>query len=161
MFSLRKRQRIRGRALQRAIVGGRLYRDSKMAHPDGLTEWDVRGLYCIRANRSSSRQQAVRPEPSGAGGMALDGSVLGGWLVSCLSRAKPVVFVRQCQVRAPSTRPLPPLRSHTALSPYSTPCTIPLPLLCPKNTVYTHPQTTDTTPPPSFSLSITTSITPL
>ena len=71
MCPLRKRQRMLGRALQRAIVGGRLYRDSKMAHPDGLTEWDVRGLYCIRANRSSSRQQAVRRVPGGPGPMGL------------------------------------------------------------------------------------------
>lgn len=62
---------MRGRALQRAIVGGRLYRDSKKAHPDSLTKWDVRGVYCIPANRSSSRQQAVRRVPSGSGPMGL------------------------------------------------------------------------------------------
>lgn len=41
------------------------------AHSDSLTKWDVRGLYCMRANRSSSRQQAVRRVPSGPGPMGL------------------------------------------------------------------------------------------
>jgi hypothetical protein len=110
---------------------------SKMAYSDNLTKWYMRGLYCMRANRSSSRQPQCRVvrlqwdcvEMSWVWSEVVAG---GRSLVSQPSRRlKRVIFVRQCQVRAPSTRPLPPVHSHTAaLLQYSTPCTILLPLLC-------------------------------
>jgi hypothetical protein len=116
---------------------------SKMAYSDNLTKWYMRGLYCMRANRSSSRQPQCRVvrlqwdcvEMSWVWSEVVAG---GRSLVSQPSRArKRAIFVRQCQVRAPSTRPLPPLDPHTAaLLRYSTPCTILLLLLCHKYCIY-------------------------
>ena len=83
----------------------------------------MRKRYCIRANRSSSRQQtadreaapcAEWPAPMGLCGNVL--VVVGGWFPASSRRLKREVFVRQCQVRAPSTRPLPPLDSRAYCS---------------------------------------------
>ena len=131
----------------RSWVGG-VSRVFDGTHPDSLTKLYMRGLYCIRANRSSSRQQAVRPEPSGPGGMALDGSVLGGWLVSCLSRSKAGVFRTSMPgtraLNSPSSSPRFPYRPVSRLhSLYYSPSSLALS----KHPVYTRPQTTDTPTP--------------
>ena len=156
--SLRKTQRICGRALQRAIVGGRLYRDSKMAYSDSLTKWYMRRRYCMRANRSSSRQQTAdrgrRLVPSGR--LQWD-CVEMSWLLSVAGfpPLRAGSSGRYSYVNARYAHPqlalfLPSIPVHTALLQYSTPCTILLPFYSVTNTEYTHPQTTDTTTP-SFS----------
>jgi hypothetical protein len=82
-----------------------------------------------------------RPPP-----MVLEGSVLGGWLgwfpVSQPRFTVTLVVVRQRQVRAPSSSPRCPYRLLCCDTPllalFFFPCSV-------TNTVYTHPQTTDTT----------------
>lgn len=104
----------RGWASLARLEDGMFRQSDEMVYAQALLHAREPQFFKTTDSRRMAAPCAEWPAPMGLCGNVL--VVVGGWFPASLRRLKREVFVRQCQVRAPSTRPLPPLDSRAYCS---------------------------------------------